>query len=141
MSATRTANGRTARTHRSRDLLGTGVLVTLGAAVTTTLGAALARAAGVGLVVQGGEAVPVVGIGVVTGGCSLVGVVLAAALLRWAARPVERFVQATLLLTALSLVPPVVWSSDAATSVTLVVLHLLAAAVVVPALARRLARA
>lgn len=41
-------------------------------------------------------------------------------------------------LTALSLVPPFLAAADTATAVTLVVLHLLAAAVVVPAVARSL---
>jgi hypothetical protein len=138
MSATQTAGRRTGLAPRFRGVLVTGVLVALGAAVAATLGAALARAAGVDLVVQGDEAVPVAGIGVVTGVCSLAGVVLAVALLRWSARPAEWFVRATVALTAISLVPPVLWGSAAATAATLVALHLLAAVVVVPALARRL---
>ena len=141
MSATQTTDDRAVRPHRFRGLLASGVLAGLGAAVATTLGAALARAAGVDLVVRGGEAVPVAGVGVVTALCSLVGVALAAALLRWSARPAEGFVRATVALTAVSLAPPVLWGSTSATSATLVVLHLVAAAVVVPALARRLRRA
>ena len=73
-----------------------------------------------------------------TGFFSLVGVVLAAALLRWSARPAERFVRTTVALTAVSLVPPVLSGAGAATVVTLVALHLVAAAVMVPALARSL---
>ena len=64
--------------------------------VATTLVAAAARAAGVDLEVpEGGEAIPLSGIAVVTGFFSLVGVVLAAALLRWTARPAERFLATT----------------------------------------------
>jgi hypothetical protein len=62
----------------------------------------------------------------------------AAALLRWSARPAELFVWTAVTLTGISLVPPLLAGSDAATAATLVVLHLLAAAVVVPALARSL---
>ena len=41
-------------------------------------------------------------------------------------------------LTAVSLVPPFLAAADATTAVTLVALHLLAAAVVIPAVARTL---
>ena len=113
------------------------LLATLVVAVATGLGAALAGAAGVALEVDGG-ALPASGIAFVTAVFSLVGVALAAALRRWSSRPDALFVRIAVGLTALSLVPPLVWSSDAATAVTLVVLHLVAAAVVVPALARAL---
>ena len=77
---------------RVRGLLATGCLATLGAMVTTTPAAAAAGAAGVDFEVPaGGESIPVAGIAVFTGFLSLVGVVLAAALLRWSARPAERF--------------------------------------------------
>jgi len=67
-----------------------------------------------------------------------VGVVIAVALLRWSARPAERFVWTAGSLTALSLVPPLLAGADAATAVVLLVLHLVAAAVVIPTLARSL---
>ena len=69
---------------------------------------------------------------------ALVGVALAAALLRWTGRPADLFVRIAAGLTALSLVPPVLWAEGAATAITLVVLHLLAAAVMIPSLARGL---
>ncbi len=103
--------------------------------------AALARAAGVDFEVpEGGETIPLSGFAVVTGFFSLVGVVLAAALLRWSAHPAERFVQAAVSLTAISLVPPLLSGAAAATIAALVVLHLVAAAVMIPALARGLRR-
>lgn len=114
-----------------------GLLATLVAVVATALVAAVARAAGVDLVVDGGE-LPVSGIAFVTGVFSLVGVVLAAALLRWTGRPADLFVRIAVGLTALSLVPPLLWAEGAATTVTLIVLHLVAAAVMVPALSRSL---
>ncbi|WP_198346529.1 MULTISPECIES: DUF6069 family protein [Nocardioides] len=105
----------------------------------TTLGAAVARACGVDLVVAAGEEpIPLSGVAVVTGVFSAVGVLLAAALRRWSARPAEQLVRITVALTALSLVPPLLAPADVPTTATLVALHLLAAAVVVPALARSL---
>ena len=115
----------------------TGLLATLAAAAATGLGAAVARAAGVDLVVDGGE-LPATGIAFVTGVFSLVGVALAAALLRWSQRPADLFVRIAVGLTVASLVPPLLWADGPATTVTLVALHLLAAAVMIPALARGL---
>src|SRR5437899_2905548 len=101
------ASGRTSRTHRLRGLAGTGLVATLAAMVATTLAAALAQAVGVDFEVpDGGETIPLSGIAVVTGFFSVVGVVMAAALLRWSARPAERFVRVAVSLTAISLVPP-----------------------------------
>lgn len=117
-----------------------GLGATLLAMVATTLGAVLAVAGGVSLHLPGAaEPIPVTGVGVMTGILSLVGVVIALVVRRWAARPAERWVQVAVALTAVSLVPPVLTGAGAATVVTLVVLHLVAAAVVIPALARSLA--
>lgn len=122
-----------------RRVVGTGLLATLGAVAATTLVAALATGVGVELEVpDGGEAIPLSGIAFVTGVFSLVGVVIAAALLRWSDRPSEQFVRTTVALTTLSLVPPWLVGAAASTSVALVVLHLAAAAVMIPALARSL---
>jgi hypothetical protein len=115
----------------------TGLLATLAAMVATGLGAALAAAAGVSLEVQGGE-LPATGIAFVTAVFSLVGVALAAVLLRWGSRPDAMFVRIAVGLTGLSLVPPLAWANDAATTVTLIALHLVAAGIVVPPLARSL---
>ena len=124
--------------HPSRRLALTGVLATLCAATATALTAALLRAGGVDFEVEGGERIPVAGIAVVTGVLSLVGIVLAAAFLRWSARPAEWFVRTAVALTAISLVPPFAFASGAATVVALVGLHVLAAAVMIPALTKSL---
>ena len=117
----------------------TGQLASLVAVVATTAAAGLATALGVELEVpEDGETIPLSGIAFVTGVFSLAGVVIAAALARWTSRPRRNFVRTTLVLTALSLVPPWVVGAAASTSVTLVVLHLVAAAVVIPTLARTL---
>lgn len=63
---------------------------------------------------------------------------MAAALLRWGSRPRRHFVRTTLVLTALSLVPPWVVGAAVSTGFTLVVLHLVAAVVMIPSLARSL---
>ena len=132
------ATGRT-RGRRARGLLVTGLLAALAAMVVTTLAAALAQAVGVDFEVPaGGETIPLSGFAVVTGFFSVVGVVIAAALLRWSARPAERFVQTAVTLTAISLVAPLLSGADTATITALLGLHLVAATVMIPTLARRL---
>ena len=135
----RPASGRTSRTRRLLGTAGTGLLATLAAMVATTLAAALARALGVDFAIpDGGATIPLSGFATVTGFFSLVGVALAVALLRWSARPAERFVWTAVSLTAISLVPPFLAGADAATVTALVLLHLVAAAVMIPALVRSL---
>jgi Family of unknown function (DUF6069) len=133
------ASGITRHTHRLRGLAGTGILATLAAMLATTLAAAFAQALGVDFEVpDGGETIPLPGFAVVTGFFSVVGVVIATALLRWSARPAERFVQTAVTLTAISLVAPLLSGADAATITALLGLHLVAAAVMIPILARSL---
>jgi hypothetical protein len=129
-------SSQTSHTHRLRRLAGTGFIATLAAMVATTLAAALARAVGVDFEVpDGGETIPLPGFAVVTGFLSVVGIVIAAALLRWSARPAERFVQTAVSLTAISLVPPLRSGATTATIIALPVLHLVAATVMIPTLA------
>ena len=119
-----------------------GLLAMLVAMAATTLAAALAGAGGVSLHLPGAaEPIPVAGVGVMTGIFSLVGIGIGIALAvrRWAARPAERWVQVAVALTTLSLVPPLLPGAGPATTVTLMALHLVAAAVMIPALARSLA--
>lgn len=124
---------------RSRRVVVTGVLAVPAAATVTTLAAALAGAVGVDLTIpDGGEQVPLAGIAFVTGVFSTTGVLLALVLARWSAEPRKRFVVTTASLTAVSLVPPLLVGAHPAAAATLVGLHLLAAAVMVPALARSL---
>jgi hypothetical protein len=133
------ASGQTRYAHRLRGLAGTGFIATLAAMVATTLAAALAQAAGVDFeVTRGGETIPLSGIAVVTGFFSVVGVVVAAALLRWSAAPAERFLWTAATLTAVSLVPPLLVEANTATTTALIGLHLVAATVMIPALSRSL---
>ncbi|MFJ4367666.1 DUF6069 family protein [Streptomyces chartreusis] len=131
--------GRTSHTHPLRRLAGTGLIAALAATVATTLAAALAQAAGVAFrIPDGGETIPLSGFAVVTGFFSVVGIVIAATLLRWSAHPAKRFVWTAVSLTAISMVPPLLSGADTATVTTLLALHLVPATVMIPALARSL---
>jgi hypothetical protein len=133
------ASDRTSRTRRLRRLAGTGCVATLAAMAATTVTAALAQAAGVDFAIpNGGESIPLSGFAVVTGFFSVVGIVIAAALLRWSARPAARFLWTAVSLTALSLVPPLASGANTATTITLLGLHLVPATVMIPTLARSL---
>ncbi|QXC59629.1 hypothetical protein KSP35_14695 [Aquihabitans sp. G128] len=112
-----------------------GLLAGAAAAIATTAVAAAARALDVPLTV-GGEAIPVLGFGQVTLVCTLVGALLARSLGRRARSPRRTFVRTTVVLTALSLVPDLTAQATTATRATLVLTHLVAAALVIPALAR-----
>ncbi|MFC8663936.1 DUF6069 family protein [Streptomyces sp. NPDC057199] len=102
------APGHTNHTHRLRQLVGTGCIATLAAMAATTLTAALAQAVGVDFAVfDRGETIPLSAFTVVSGCFSAVGIVIAVALLRWSARPAERFMWTAVSLTAISLVPHV----------------------------------
>jgi Family of unknown function (DUF6069) len=133
------AAGQASHTHRLRGLAGTGFIATLAAMLGTTLAAALAQAVGVDFEVpDGGETIPLSGFAVVTGFFSVVGIVIAAAFLRWSARPAERFVRTAVTLTGISLVPPLLSGADTPTITALLGLHLVAAMVMIPTLARSL---
>ncbi len=140
MTTTQTQLQLTSESGRGSGLVVGGLTAAVVAGLAVTVVAALAGAAGVDFELpDGGEAVPLAGFAVVTFGFSLVGLVLAGALRRWARRPSSTFIRVTVALTALSLVPPWFQEATVATSGALVVLHLVAAAIVIPALARRLA--
>ena len=109
------------------------------AAVATTTVAAVALAVDVPVEV-GGESIPLLGFAQLTLVCTLLGVLIAKGARRWAARPSTAFVRTTVALTALSIVPDLTADATSATKVTLILTHLVAAAIVIPALARRLAR-
>jgi len=133
------ASGQTTHTHRLRGLAGIGFIATLAAMAATTLAAALAQAVGVDFEIpDGGETIPLAGFAVVTGFFSVVGVVIAVALLRWSARPAQRFLWTTVSLTAISFVPPLLSGANTATITALLGLHLVAATVMIPTLARSL---
>jgi Family of unknown function (DUF6069) len=134
MTATLTAPVRST----TGSLVGTGLAATAVAATATSAVAAVGSAAGISLDVSGAP-IPVSGFAVLTVLFSLVGVALAAVLARRARAPRQAFVRTTVVLTALSLVPDVVADAAVSTQLLLMLTHLVAAAIVVPAVARRLA--
>ncbi len=123
---------------RTSSLPRTGVAAAAVASVATTTAAALGHAAGISLD-MGGEPIPVLGFGTLTAVFSLVGLVIAAVLSRWARHPQATFVRTTVLLTAVSLVPDAIADAGSSTKALLMLTHLIAAAIVIPAVARRLA--
>jgi hypothetical protein len=117
-----------------------GVAATAVAAVATTTLAAAASAAGVSFADRTGESIPIPGFATLTIVFSLVGVVMAAGMARRARTPHATFVRTALVLVALSFVPDLTFGFDVASAATLIALHTVAALIVVPALAGRLAR-
>jgi Family of unknown function (DUF6069) len=135
MTATLTA--RTATTTARPALAVPGIAAALAAAAATTAVAATARAAGVALAAEG-EQIPLLGFAQITFVFSVVGVILAAVLRRKAARPRRTFVRTTMGLTAVSLAAPFALPMDGVSIAVLVLTHLVAAAIVIPAVASRL---
>ena len=121
----------------AKPLITGGLTAAAVAAAATATVAAAGEFAGISLVV-GGAPIPVSGFAVLTVICSVVGLVLALVLARSARRPRTAFVRTTIVLTALSLVPDVLADASAATKVLLMLTHVVAAAIVIPAIARRL---
>jgi hypothetical protein len=115
-----------------------GVAAAVAAAATTTALAALASSAGVSFADRSGAGIPIAAFSQLTLVFSLVGVAMAAVMARVAHRPRRTFVRTALVLTALSFVPDLTFGFGIGSAATLVTLHTVAAAIVVPTLARRL---
>jgi hypothetical protein len=120
-----------------KPLVTSGLTAAAGAAAATAAIAAAGEFAGFSLVVDGAP-IPVSGFAVLTAIFSVVGLALALVLARAARRPRTAFVRTTIVLTALSLVPDALADASAATKVLLMLTHVVAAAIVIPAIARRL---
>jgi len=110
------------------------------ASVATTVLAAIASAAGVSFADSTGASIPIAGFAQLTLVFSLVGVGIAAVMARKARRPRATFVRTAVAHGAV-LRPGSHVRVDAGSAATLITLHTVAAAIVVPTLARRLARA
>jgi hypothetical protein len=130
--ATGTSTSPTVRTNRK--LWRTGAVAGLVAAGATTAYAGIVSAAGVSLAV-GGEDIPVLGFAQLTFVCAMLGAAIAVVLAR---RARQTFVRTTVALTVLSLVPDVFADAPNGTRIALAVSHVIAAAIVIPALATRL---
>jgi peptidoglycan/LPS O-acetylase OafA/YrhL len=134
-----TATLTTGRRYASSPIVRSGLAGTVAAAAATTAIAATGSAAGVSLDISG-EPIPLAGFPQLTAFFALVGVALAVVLVRKARHPRTTFVRTTLALTALSLVPDLLVSAEVSTRALLMTTHLVAAAIVIPAIARRMSR-
>ena len=114
-----------------------GLVAVAAAAVVTVVIALVAKTAGVEFASQG-KAIPTGSFGVVTAMLAAPALLLAAGLRRWAARPRRTWLRSTVALTVLSLAAPFLLRTDAASVVVLMLTHVVAAAVVIPAVAARL---
>jgi len=138
-STTAAAGTRTVATAPRRTVWKHGLGIAALASVATTALAALASAAGVSFAGPTGESIPLLGFAQLTFVFSMLGVGMAAVMARTARRPRSTFVRTTVVLTALSCVPDVTFGFDVVSALTLIALHVVAAVIVIPVLAKRLA--
>ena len=139
MTATSTAPRLDAARTSTGSLVVAGLAGAALAAAATSTVAAVGSAAGISLEVAGSP-IPVSGFAVLTAVFSIVGLVLAAALARWAHSPRRAFLRSTLVLTALSFVPDLTADAAWSTRCLLMLPPVVAASIVIPLVARRLAR-
>ncbi|SOD72213.1 hypothetical protein SAMN05892883_1632 [Jatrophihabitans sp. GAS493] len=138
MPNTITAENANASSSTRASLWWPGVSYAVVAAAATIVVAALAHALGASLEVDG-EVIPLLAFAQLTFIFSMIGVALAALLRRRVGRPATAFVRLTLVLTGLSFLPDLLTPHiDAATRVTLLSTHIVAAAIVIPRVAARL---
>ncbi|MEO5841670.1 MAG: DUF6069 family protein [Acidimicrobiales bacterium] len=86
------------------------------------------------------EAIPLLGFAQVTLIAAIIGIGLAALFTRRARRHRHAFVVTTVVLSALSMVPPVLVDADVATKLVLGLTHVVAAVLIIPAIAARVPR-
>jgi hypothetical protein len=130
----------------ARTIVATGAVAGLVAAAATVLTGAAARA--IDIPMQAAAAadeaaldIPLWAFAQLTAASAVVGTLLALASRRWARRPARAFVAVTTVLTVVSFVGPVTaHHATTATRVVLELTHVIAAAIIIPALATRLGR-
>jgi hypothetical protein len=122
---------------RDRAIWKPGIVAGLAASVVTTLVVVASRGSGIPVAVSG-EKIPLAGFGQFTLIGALVGIGLAKLISQRARLPRRTFLQVTTALTVLSTVPDVVIDATTATKVVLAFTHVVAAAVIIPVIARRL---
>jgi len=137
--STRSTPGTTTPTSARLPVWKHGLAAALLASIATTVLAAAASHVGVSFANGTAAAIPLAGFAQLTLIFSLLGVAIAAVMTRTARRPRPTFVRTALALTTLSIVPDLTFGFDAGSAATLIMLHLIAATIVVPVLARRLA--
>jgi hypothetical protein len=122
-----------------------GVVAAVVAAVATTLVVLVALGAGVPMqaapsTAAAGEDIPISAFAMLTVIFTAVGTIVAMALARWAKRPAPIFLIVTIVLTIVSFAGPATTSyATTATRLVLDLTHIVAAAIVIPALTLRLA--
>jgi hypothetical protein len=136
ITAPTTGYQQTETTSRPR-LVRRGITAGVVAGGATSAFAASVDAAGVSLKV-GGEAIPVLGFAQVTFVATMIGTLLAVVLQRRASHPQRSFVRTTVALTLLTFVPDLLADAPNGTRLALAISHVVAAAIVIPALASRL---
>jgi hypothetical protein len=119
------------------SLLRDGAGATVLAAVATTAVAAAGQAVGVSTAVAGAT-IPASGFATLTVIFSVIGLLVAVGLRRFARHPRTTWIRTTVALTVLSLVPDVLADAATSTKMLLMATHVVAAAIVIPAVARRL---
>lgn len=130
-------------THPTSTIRTTGVWKTVAAAtpaaaVATEAVVALARGAGIDVAIQGKDLKPG-GCTVMVLLCMVAGALVLAAIRRSAKNPRRTWIRATVALTALSFVPDLtVPDTSTSSRIVLLTAHVVAAAIVIPAVARRL---
>ena len=116
-----------------RPLWRTGAKAGVIAAVATTAVAVAAKAIDVPVTIEG-EAIPALGFAQLTLVCTAIGIGIA----KLCRGSRTRFVRIALALTALSFVPDLTADASTATKATLMLTHVVAATIVIPAIAGRL---
>jgi Family of unknown function (DUF6069) len=119
------------------SLLRGGAAATVLAAVATAAVAAAGQAVGISVDISGAP-IPVSGFATLTVMFSVIGLLIAVGLRRFARQPRTTWIRVTVALTVLSLVPDVLVDAATTTKILLMVTHLVAAGIVIPAVARRL---
>ena len=137
MSTTATATHAPIATPTVGSLLLTGAVATVAAAAATALVAAAGQAIGISTAVSGAP-IPASGFAVMTVIFAVVGLVIATALRRFARHPRTAWIRTSVALTVLSFVPDVLADAAVPTKALLMLTHVAAAAIVIPAVARRL---
>ena len=140
MSATITATANTTATSSvptAASLLRDGAAATVVAGVATTAVAAAGQAVGISVELAGAP-IPASGFATLTVMFSVIGLLIALGLRRFARHPRTTWVRTTVALTVLSLVPDVLVDAATTTKLLLMATHLVAAAIVIPVVARRL---
>ena len=137
---TTTRTSTTGSATAGRSIWRTAAIAGVAAAVATTVIGAAAEAADVPLLVGELEVhVPAFAMFTIIG--AALGGLLASQIAKRSSQPRRTFVTATVVLTALSVLPDLTADATTATKITLVGAHLVAAAVIIPALAAHLSAA